>query len=114
MKKATHPGQERVSATTNTLWPIKKLRKRSEEKKMVHGSPTAKTWCAMNIYIYIPLRMFPPFFKILFQAQDIVRTLEAEAKVVEHNLSRVGYIKYTQKVCTYSMLNFLRKVPPPP
>ncbi|CAM9884564.1 unnamed protein product [Pylaiella littoralis] len=31
------------------------------------------------------------------EARDIVRTLEAEAKVVEHNLSRVGYMKFTEK-----------------
>eukprot|EP00903_Cladosiphon_okamuranus_P013542 g12614.t1 len=32
------------------------------------------------------------------EAQEIVRTLEAEAKVVEHNLSRVGYMKFSEKV----------------
>ncbi|CAM9633076.1 unnamed protein product [Hapterophycus canaliculatus] len=32
------------------------------------------------------------------EAQDIVRTLEGKAKVVESNLSRVGYMKFSEKV----------------
>eukprot|EP00752_Nemacystus_decipiens_P009142 g8165.t1 len=32
------------------------------------------------------------------EAQQILRALEAEAKVVEQNLSRVGYMKFTEKV----------------
>ena len=32
------------------------------------------------------------------QAREILRMLEAEAKTVEHSLSRVGYMKFTQKV----------------
>ncbi|CAM9720967.1 unnamed protein product [Ectocarpus sp. 6 AP-2014] len=31
------------------------------------------------------------------EAREIVRTLEAEAKMVEHQLSRVGYMKFTKK-----------------
>lgn len=40
--------------------------------------------------------------RINFQAKDIVQTLEAEAKEVEYQLSRVGYTKYTEKVCLYA------------
>lgn len=31
------------------------------------------------------------------QAQEIVHTLEREVKVVDNSLSRVGYMKFTQK-----------------
>lgn len=36
---------------------------------------------------------------LYLKAQAIVRALEDEAKVVEHNLSRVGYMKFSEKVC---------------
>ena len=32
------------------------------------------------------------------KAQEIVHMFEAEAKVVEHKLSRVGYMKFAEKV----------------
>lgn len=41
-------------------------------------------------------RFPPPLYRQ--KAQEIVRTFEAEAKVVEHQLSRVGYMKFSEKV----------------
>lgn len=42
------------------------------------------------------------------QAQDIVRTLEQEAKAVELNLPRVGYMNFSEKVGRALLAQWLR------